>query len=164
MFPVVLWSSRLVQWCLNRHSLSPCNPSSTQQAAQLGVAVSSRYHLIRENRRKCEQTLADLLRHTATRAGIDPGRMSRPNGYLISFRQQHWLTDGKGGSEAGLRSDHLPISTRGTAPTQSLRQRRVGADRWIIQIERQQQDNNEQTEKIHQRPLSQAPAGCYTEQ
>lgn len=54
MFPVLLWSSKLVQWCLNRHSLSPCNPSSTQQAAQLAVAVSSRHCLIRENQRKCE--------------------------------------------------------------------------------------------------------------
>lgn len=46
---MVLWSSRPMPCDLNRHRLSLCNPSSTQQAAQLPVNVSSRHRLIREN-------------------------------------------------------------------------------------------------------------------
>ena len=54
---------------------------------------------------------------------------------------------------AGLRSSHLPFSTRGTTATQGLKQCRAWANRWIIQTQRQQRDDNEQTE-THHRPLS----------
>lgn len=133
MFPALMWSSTLVQWCM---ALLPCNPSSTQQAAWLTVAFSSQHHLIRENQRKCDEKWGDLSRLPAIWELIDLGRMSCLSGYLISFGQHHWLTDGKDGSETGLGSDHLAISSQGTASTLGLKQRRAEEDQWLAQAHR----------------------------
>lgn len=130
-------SSDVVQWTgaaifKQAQPLSPCNPSSTQRGSS---AHCSRLILTLPHPWKSAEIWINVGWPVASNVDRSPwfawvARVVIPTALGGC---SNWLRNGKGGSEAGLGSDHLPISTCGTAPTQGLRQQRARADQWIIQ-------------------------------